>query len=71
MICLRSPKYLLAEFRPDLGGHKRHLCPRPMESTVCLNGILASLVTSQGQLCTLGSEGLPWILLVLQLKDMD
>ena len=44
------------------GGHKRHLCPRSMESTVCLNGILASLVISQGQLCTPGLEGLPWIL---------
>ena len=43
------------------GGHKRHLCPRS-GSTVCLNGVLASLVISQGQLCTLGSEGLPWIL---------
>ena len=44
------------------GGHKRHLCPRCMESTVCLNGILVSLVISQGQLCTPGSEGLPWTL---------
>ena len=62
VICLTSPKYLMAEFRPDLGCHKRHLCPRSMESTVCLNGILASLVISQSQLCTPGSEGLPWIL---------
>ena len=46
--------------RPE--GHKRHLCPRSMESTVCLNGVLASTGISQDQLCTLGSEGLPWIL---------
>ena len=51
-------------------GRKRHLRPRS-GSTVCLSGVLASPVNSQGQLCTLGSEGLPWILLVLQLKDMD
>ena len=43
------------------GGHKRLLCPRS-RSTVCLNGVSASLVFSQGQLCTLGSEGPPWIL---------
>ena len=42
-------------------GHKRHVCPRS-RSTVCLNGVLASPGISQGQLCTLGSEGLPWIL---------
>ena len=54
--------------RPE--GHKRHICPRS-RSTVCLSGVLASPGISQGQLCTLGSEGLPWILLVLQLKDMD
>ena len=42
-------------------GRKRHLRPRS-GSTVCLSGVLASPVNSQGQLCTLGSEGLPWIL---------
>ena len=50
----------MAEFRPDLGAIK-DLCPMS-RSTVCLNGVLASLVISQGQLCTLGSEGFPWIL---------
>ena len=60
VICLVSPKFLMAEFtRP--AGRKRHLCPRS-GSTVCLSGVLASPVNSQGQLCTLGSEGLPWIL---------
>lgn len=59
---LKVTKVFMAEFRPDQGCHKRHLCPRCMESTVCLNGILASLVISQGQLCTPGSEGLPWTL---------
>ena len=43
------------------GGHKRYLWPRS-RSTVCLSGVLASTGISQGQLCTLGSEVLPWIL---------